>query len=105
MKQNDLYFITDGDFIKIGSATNVHKRLIALQIGNPRRLRLLIYFLGIGDQEDSYRFQLNHLHVSGEWLKYTDEVDKLIVEIAQEMDGKWYCSDLRIIELIKAKQL
>ena len=36
-----IYFIADGDYVKIGKAGNVNERLRALQTGNPRSLALL----------------------------------------------------------------
>lgn len=36
-----IYFIADGDYVKIGKAGNVNERLRALQTGNPRTLALL----------------------------------------------------------------
>lgn len=36
-----IYFIADGDYVKIGKAGNVNERLRTLQTGNPRTLALL----------------------------------------------------------------
>ena len=39
--KNYVYFISDGDFVKIGIAENVDKRMIELQTGNARELKCL----------------------------------------------------------------
>jgi len=36
-----VYFISDGTYVKIGATTDVESRLKALQVGNPRELRIL----------------------------------------------------------------
>lgn len=36
-----VYFISDGEFVKIGKADNVEKRLKTLQTGNPKPLKIL----------------------------------------------------------------
>lgn len=47
-----IYFITDGEFVKIGYASNIKERICALQIGNPRRLKCL-FSIGVKDEKSA----------------------------------------------------
>lgn len=65
------YFIQDGKYIKIGKTGNIEKRLIFLQVGNPRLLsiRLLI----VGDQELLLHRLFAKYRGLGEWFTLPDE--------------------------------
>lgn len=52
-----VYFITDGNFIKIGKSKNPLKRIRALQTSNPKPLRFIYVF----DIHDSYEKRLHKL--------------------------------------------
>lgn len=65
-----VYFISDGDYVKIGVATHVNERLRQLQTGNPRKLTLI----KVLKSEKPYELE-NNLHdifekyrVNGEWF-------------------------------------
>lgn len=64
-----VYFISDGEFCKIGVTMNIKERIKSLQTGSSRKLKLLTTFKG----ENSYELEkfLHHLfynkHVTGEW--------------------------------------
>lgn len=36
-----IYFVTDGRYVKIGSTTDIEKRLAGLQTGNPKKLTIM----------------------------------------------------------------
>ena len=78
-----LYFISDGEFVKIGVAYNAHKRLKALQTGNPRTLKLIASFknCGLMEWETHNRLFFKSLNVRGEWFRHTEEIDRLITEM------------------------
>ena len=42
-KEGYVYFVSDGDYIKIGISENIDSRIKGLQIGNARRLMLVEY--------------------------------------------------------------
>lgn len=71
-----LYFITDGEFIKIGISDDPRFRLKGMQTGSPRTL----YLEYCGNTADAYvqeqylHNKFKHLRVRGEWFKYTDEI-------------------------------
>jgi hypothetical protein len=67
-----IYFITDGEFVKIGFTDNedVHKRIKELQIGNARKLELLGTLSGNIADESFLQRLLSDFNVSGEWFDF-----------------------------------
>jgi len=65
-----IYFITDGENVKIGRTNDLESRISTLQVGNSRPLRILYI---INDVEDSFESHVHGIcvsyHISGEWFK------------------------------------
>lgn len=99
-----LYFITDGEFVKMGIVTSPKSRLESLQVGNPRDLKLL--YAGrtsnARHQENHLHKKFKHLHVRGEWFRYTDEIDK---QIAQYKANEDYFESRLIDVTLQQKQI
>jgi len=80
-----IYFISDGEFVKIGIANNPMQRLLAIQIGNARELKLLftipIYkWHGISssaanDLEIFLHKGFGDNHIRGEWFDILHRID------------------------------
>lgn len=75
MVMNCVYFITDGEFIKIGIASDLDRRLSQLQTGNPRELRVL-YIIECHDMSEARSLE-TYLHqrlrdrcVLNEWFTF-----------------------------------
>lgn len=51
MMQEFVYFISDGEYVKIGKSTKPNTRLSNLQVGNPRKLSIL-YCLEVDDSTE-----------------------------------------------------
>ena len=65
-----VYFIAVGkNAIKIGVAKNVEARLVNLQIGNPKKLRLIGSIRGDEKTEKMFHVAFSKYHVRGEWFK------------------------------------
>ena len=67
-----IYFIqqADGQYVKIGyTVRRLNKRLAALQIGNPHKLKVLAVFPGSEADEVVYHNLYKHQAVRGEWFK------------------------------------
>lgn len=62
----DLYFITDGTYVKIGVAIKVYKRMAQLQTGNPKFLWILAHFPKMGYLESWCHSKVKHLHYNNE---------------------------------------
>lgn len=65
---NMVYFITDGNYIKIGKADDVGQRLIQLQTGNPNKLSILYSMIGEYDLEKTIHDFYKDYRVEGEWF-------------------------------------
>ena len=64
-----VYFVRGGDFVKIGTALNVTKRLGELKVGSPFKLTLLLTVPGGGSVEKAFHRRFADLRVRGEWFK------------------------------------
>lgn len=74
-----VYLITDGEFVKIGVAGNVNTRMHDLQIGNPKKLCIILY----EKIKNAYKIE-KLLHekykdkrMVGEWFDILDEVKEI----------------------------
>lgn len=63
-----VYFIQDGDRIKIGFSKNPEKRLSDLQVSNSRPLVLLGTMKGGRGTEQRIHTLFEHLRITGEWF-------------------------------------
>lgn len=63
-----IYFITDGEYTKIGVADDPHKRLRELQTGNARELTLICSIDGSYELERKLHKVLGNWRVLGEWF-------------------------------------
>lgn len=76
-----VYFISDSQFVKIGSAADPFKRLVGIQTGNPRKVTLL-YTLPCKTRDDASQLE-NELHqlyenyrLKGEWFDILPKIYK-----------------------------
>lgn len=75
-----VYFISDGEFIKIGFANNWVVRRRDLQIANARKLIALLVFEG-GFRMEAHLHSLFSAHrVLGEWFRPVPEIMAYIEE-------------------------
>ena len=73
-RNNFVYFITDGTFVKIGITNRITYRLNQLQTGNPRPLRLMFAFMTKDRStsktlEEYFHTLYNEYRSIGEWFK------------------------------------
>lgn len=75
-----VYFVSDGYAVKIGRAKDPAKRLIDLQVGNPRRLKIL-FTIPFGDEETAAAAELKFhsifkdYRLEGEWFDILSEIN------------------------------
>lgn len=89
-----VYFISDGEYVKIGYTSDIKERIQALQIGNPRRLKLLF---SIGCRDEYSALQLETFlqsvyqgrYVLGEWYDILNYIDIYKFKV---LFGENYCS-------------
>lgn len=85
-KNKSLYFIACGDAVKIGVSFHPEARLNAIAVGAPGALTLLAKLPRMGHVETDCHKRLEHLHLHGEWYRYTTEIDALIQELRDAHD-------------------
>lgn len=73
-----VYFIVEADDptspIKIGVSTELHRRLVELQIGNPRLLRVRQVVPGDRDLEHELHRRWDGDFLRREWFRYSEEI-------------------------------
>ena len=69
-----VYFISDGEYVKVGFSSAVEMRIVDMQVGNPRELKCLGVLAGPRSLESQIHDDLRHLHVRGEWYHLHQEV-------------------------------
>lgn len=80
-----VYFITDGNYIKIGVAASIPSRVKQLQTGNPNRLSVL-YLIDA-------KTQIEALRIEQKYHKFFEKKRKL---------GEWF--DLKEKDLLKSEK-
>lgn len=76
-----VYFIQAGTgYIKIGSTTDVKRRMCSLQTANAEQLNLLGVMKGSTAKEKSIHDRFKHLRVRGEWFRPGDDLLAFIRE-------------------------
>jgi hypothetical protein len=75
------YFIRCEDYVKIGIAVDVMKRMRDLQSANPKRLELLAVVEGCHKFERSLHRRFADLRHSDEWFRLGPELSEYIEEI------------------------
>ena len=77
-----IYFISDGEFIKIGyTDRDVESRLKSLQTGNPKKLVLLGQMDGNESKEADLHEQFKALRAHGEWFKSSSVLTRYIQSV------------------------
>jgi hypothetical protein len=86
MGMDFIYFIADRDSsrVKIGISNDPEKRLASLQTANGGKLEILFVVQGDAKLEQSYQNQFKHLRLSGEWFKFTHEIESFINELREQ---------------------
>lgn len=69
-----VYFISDGESIKIGVSVNPQERLLALQTGHARQLSILCTIPGGADEEFHMHAKFRHHRIRGEWFNDCQEI-------------------------------
>jgi hypothetical protein len=79
-KQCFVYFVRDGDTVKIGRAVDVSRRINSLRTANARDLVLMGSVLATDHDERALHAQFAHLRIdrNREWFRLTDELQRFI---------------------------
>lgn len=81
-KQSSVYFIHNGEAIKIGVSTNPQKRLASLQTSYHKPLTMLAVINGGRDVESKLHTKFDKFRLSGEWFEDHKTIRKYIDLVA-----------------------
>lgn len=92
-----IYFIRNGEFVKIGVANNPWARMHDFQVASPTKLELLA--VSPGDYEDEARYHAEFLYCrkKGEWFAYDELIAVTVANI------KSYYPDYQAPSILKKK--
>lgn len=90
---DDLYFIRAGNFVKIGRAADVWKRMTNMQANNPVELDCIGHLRGRGHEERAWQAYFRDFWIRGEWFEWSLH---LADAIADAREGKqWWREAMR----------
>tara|TARA_B110000503_G_scaffold135328_1_gene215715 strand:+ start:213 stop:689 length:477 start_codon:yes stop_codon:yes gene_type:complete len=73
-----VYFIKQGDYVKIGFTNRFKTRLTQLQVSSPIKLEVLAIIDGDKSDEQKFHEQFKHISSNGEWFMQCDELKSFI---------------------------
>jgi hypothetical protein len=76
-----VYFVTDGEAVKIGFSTCVEDRLSAMQTSHPKALTIIGAFPGYVYEESRLHTHFGHLHIRGEWFRPDPAITALVAKL------------------------
>lgn len=79
-----VYFITDGEAIKIGKSNRPKARLAGLQTSHHKPLRILALVPAKPEDEREYHAKFRHLRIRGEWFQDGKEIRQFITNINRQ---------------------
>lgn len=84
-----VYFILCNGRLKVGRAKNVHRRVSALQIGNPVQLHLYAFVKGRQADEKRIHAEMRRHHIRGEWFNWNAATKRVVdFEVAEEIRNR-----------------
>jgi hypothetical protein len=86
-----VYFVTNGDAIKIGFAKNLARRMSGLQVGSHVPLWLIGSYAARQSKEKEFHRRLKDRRLVGEWFEIHGDVFELIQEL--EVKRGWIEGD------------
>lgn len=78
-----VYFVSYGQYIKIGWTSDLLGRIAELQKAAPEQLSLLLKFPGSKSDELRLHHRFAHLRLRGEWFKSSPEILGFIEQMAK----------------------
>lgn len=83
-----IYFLSDGENIKVGYSENVKKRINSIQVANPKKLSAELVIEGDYFLEQKIHLDLQEYRVNGEWFYISDAV-KTYIDKLRDKDLRW----------------
>ena len=79
-QKSHVYFVRQGDFVKIGWSAKWRSRVSILQTANPHPIEVLAVYRGGPKQEKTLHDKFAAQHVRAEWFSYCAEIATYIAE-------------------------
>lgn len=83
-----VYFLSDGEYVKIGFSDNIRKRISQIQTANPKDLSIDLIIDGDYTFEQKIHNDLKDFFIRGEWFYYSDSVKEYIDRL-RSGDLRW----------------
>lgn len=78
VRSGTIYFVRTGDFVKIGFAKDLPRRMTALRIGCPHPLELILAIKGHIGVESEMHIRFEQYWHRGEWFRYEGELRSFV---------------------------
>lgn len=91
-----IYFVSDGEAVKIGRTSNLIDRMRNMQVGHRTPLSLLAAGHGPRMLEKEIHRRFRHLRLDREWFSMGEDLKKFIERIAQGYDLTLEVGDLSL---------
>lgn len=78
-----VYFISDGEFVKIGYSANPDGRLGEIQTGSPKLLTLIATMPGDTELEQAFHYRFAEYRTVGEWFQITGLLAELLTVLCK----------------------
>jgi len=86
-KNEWVYFLRAGPFLKIGYATDIGKRIRELQTGCPYPISLVASIQGDRTAEGCLHRQFKSLRVNGEWFRFSGALVEYVAQVAERIEA------------------
>lgn len=84
-----IYFIKQGDYVKIGFTNRFKTRLNQLQVSSPIKLEVLGLIEGNREDERNYHKMFKPVSSSGEWFEYNTELQIFVESLSDDLLWKY----------------
>lgn len=86
MNGEAVYFVRDGEAVKIGRSVSVVGRVRALECANSQPLEVLAIISGDAETEARLHERFKGLNIRGEWFRYEPELQRYIEALCAQGD-------------------
>lgn len=84
-----IYFVKQGDYVKIGYTNTFKRRLNQLQTSSPVKLEVLALIKGDKSDEKNFHDAFKHINTNGEWFLYNDEIERFVDSLDKDLMWKY----------------
>ena len=84
-----IYFVKQGDYVKIGYTNTFKRRLNQLQTSSPVKLEVLALIKGDKSDEKNFHDAFKHINANGEWFLYNDEIERFVDSLDKDLMWKY----------------